>query len=171
MSTKCRVQTQQCSFVVLNQIYVTGFYDEFLSFSWSYIFSHHATVSFYLIILSITFLKQLIFHFFSYISCLMLASSESFCYSANDNFSFSSVIFWWFCKILLRFFGFDPWVKLRIDGQLSLDAGLTREFRVVRDNRVSQNGNSGIKPVQTSTSAEPVVSNTSAQRYIVLSCF
>ncbi|OIT02780.1 PREDICTED: uncharacterized protein LOC109227409 isoform X1 [Nicotiana attenuata] len=43
------------------------------------------------------------------------------------------------------------------------DAGLTREFRVVRDNRVSQNGNSSIKPVQTSTSAEPVVLNTSAQ--------
>ncbi|XP_060172908.1 uncharacterized protein LOC132603738 isoform X2 [Lycium barbarum] len=43
------------------------------------------------------------------------------------------------------------------------DAGLTREFRVVRDNRVNQNVNRVVKAVQTSTSAEPVVSNSSVQ--------
>ncbi|KAK4354520.1 hypothetical protein RND71_026714 [Anisodus tanguticus] len=43
------------------------------------------------------------------------------------------------------------------------DAGLTREFRVVRDNRVSQNVNRVAKAVQTSTSAEPGISNTSVQ--------
>ncbi|XP_010314322.1 uncharacterized protein [Solanum lycopersicum] len=43
------------------------------------------------------------------------------------------------------------------------DAGLTREFRVVRDNRVNQNVNRVVKAVQTSTSAEPAISNTSAQ--------
>lgn len=42
------------------------------------------------------------------------------------------------------------------------DAGLTREFRVVRDNRV-QNVNRVVKAVQTSTSAEPVISSTSVQ--------
>lgn len=43
------------------------------------------------------------------------------------------------------------------------DAGFTREFRVVRDNRVNQNVNRVVKAVQTSTSAEPVISNTSVQ--------
>ncbi|XP_049355625.1 uncharacterized protein LOC125820236 isoform X1 [Solanum verrucosum] len=43
------------------------------------------------------------------------------------------------------------------------DAGFTREFRVVRDNRVNQNVNRVVKAVQTSTSAEPAISNTSVQ--------
>lgn len=43
------------------------------------------------------------------------------------------------------------------------DAGLTREFRVVRDNRVNQNVNRVGKAVQTSTSTEPVISNTSVE--------
>ncbi|CAN4095270.1 unnamed protein product [Withania somnifera] len=43
------------------------------------------------------------------------------------------------------------------------DAGLTREFRVVRDNRVNQNVNRVVKAVQTSTSAETVISTTSLQ--------
>lgn len=60
---------------------------------------------------------------------------------------------------------------MQFDGQLSLDAGFTREFRVVRDNRVNQNVNRVVKAVQTSTSTEPVISNSSVQRYIVLSCF
>ncbi|CAN4115592.1 unnamed protein product [Withania somnifera] len=42
--------------------------------------------------------------------------------------------------------------------------GLTREFRVVRDNRVNQNVDRVVKAVQTSTSAEPVISSTSVQR-------
>ncbi|KAG5572932.1 hypothetical protein H5410_062698 [Solanum commersonii] len=46
---------------------------------------------------------------------------------------------------------------------LSLDAGFTREFRVVRDNRVNQNVNRVVKAVQTSTSAEPAISNTYVQ--------
>ncbi|KAJ8560915.1 hypothetical protein K7X08_027105 [Anisodus acutangulus] len=43
------------------------------------------------------------------------------------------------------------------------DAALTQEFRVVRDNRVNQNVNRVVKAVQTSTSAEPGISNTSVQ--------
>ncbi|KAM3200050.1 putative protein isoform X1 [Capsicum annuum] len=43
------------------------------------------------------------------------------------------------------------------------DAGLVREFRVVRDNRVNQNVSRAVKAVQISTSAEPAISSTSVQ--------
>lgn len=61
--------------------------------------------------------------------------------------------------------------------RILLDAGIGREFRVVRDNRVNQNTNRDMKPVspQLSTSAnEQVISNISEKGYVfffVLSMF
>lgn len=61
--------------------------------------------------------------------------------------------------------------------RILLDAGIGREFRVVRDNRVNQNTNRDMKPVspQLATSAnEQVISNISEKGYVfffVLSMF
>ena len=54
--------------------------------------------------------------------------------------------------------------------KILLETGISREFRVVRDNRVNQNTNRDMKPVspQLSTSAhEQVISNTSEKGYVI----
>lgn len=55
-----------------------------------------------------------------------------------------------------------------MDGML-LDAGVNREFRVVRDNRTNANTSGGIRPplVQSSMSTnKPAISNVPEMRYI-----